>query len=158
METPTYFEAHRVGVVDYHQVLSHFKDQARGMSKIKLINTPNTRGGGKPDAHRHKNGFVLLTNKFVGDKKNSKGDIPPVAVVDPTEADRKRALGLFEENEKSNDAIQKKIRDAKRVIDKTETSPQKRTKRAGKKRPAKAAPAAYKSTKKAYIRRKDIFD
>jgi hypothetical protein len=158
MATPTYFEAHLPGVVDYRLVLSHFKDQAQGRGKMKLINNPPTRNGVKPSSDRRKNGVVLLSAKFEGNKNPSKGDIPPVAVVDPTEADRKRALGLLEESDKTNGAIQKKIRAAKSVIEAPEDKVKKRAKRVAKKRPAKATPTAYKTAKKAPKRRKDIFD
>jgi hypothetical protein len=152
MSKTAYIDAHKPGVVNYNSVLSHFKDQAQGRGKMKLIKNPPANG-------RARHGVVLLAASIELDKKHGKGDIPPVAVVDPTEADRKRALGLLENQEKSGSSAEKKIRSAKSAIEASVKKSPKLRKPSSKKKPGKVSKTKHKPPKKPVSkRRRDIFD
>jgi hypothetical protein len=83
-----YYPAFTRGVVNYSKVLDHFKEQASSRGKIKLINA---------EGHGDRKGKLVILSMTTAcdnpnDKKGDKQDPPPVQVIDPTEADRKRAL------------------------------------------------------------------
>jgi hypothetical protein len=158
MNGAIYYEAHAPGVVDYESVLRHFKDQACGRGRIRLIKSKD-----KTESGQRKNGIILLAANV--DKKDSKTDIPPVTVVDPTEADRKRALGLLESQTNSASEAEKKIQNAKSAIEASAEVKHKRptTLYTGKRKRKSVVKTGYKkptqkTVKKSVKRRKDIFD
>jgi hypothetical protein len=155
MNGATYYEAHAPGVLDYESVLRHFKDQACGRGRIRLI-----KSNDKTESGQRKNGVILLAASV--DKKDSKTSIPPVTVVDPTEADRKRALGLLESQSNSASAVEKKIQNAKSVIAEVKRK-RPATLYTGKRKRISVGKTGYKkptqkTAKQSVKRRKDIFD
>jgi hypothetical protein len=147
-----YYPAFARGVVSYSKVLEHFKEQASNRGKSKVINSEGRSG-------RKGKLVVLSTTTGPCGSENNKGgnqDPPPVQVIDPTEADRRRAL----------DKIQKEIVRGRSATYSVGNTPQKKAgvkrKRdnsgGGGKKKQKSQQQASKAVRKVIKRVRDIFD
>ena len=81
------------GGLSYKKFLKHFKDQAKGTQKLILLQdsgrSVDSKGPFKtPTTH----GSLVLVDLADHVEKNDSGQLPKVEVVEPTEADRRRAL------------------------------------------------------------------
>jgi hypothetical protein len=102
---------------------------------------------------------VLLATSV--DKKDVKNELPPVSIVDPIEAERKRAVGLLEKetSRTGKRSVKGKIASAKQVIDITKNGTRREKGSAGRKRSAKVVKIdKTPKRKKLANRAKDIFD
>lgn len=77
------------GGLSYKSVLKHFHDQAHGKQKMYLI--PNNR-----QSSRNPKSLVLLDLADNHPEQNNATNQPKIEVIDPAEAERKRALGQLE--------------------------------------------------------------
>ena len=95
------------GVVDYKKFLSHFQTQAEGKDKPVLFHAPNswakTTKNSKP--------LVIVDLADSGGIKGGKSEKPKIEVVDPTEAERLRALGeMKREGKKTQNGVDNGIK------------------------------------------------
>jgi hypothetical protein len=142
-----YYPAFTRGIVNYSKVLEHFKEQASTRGRIKLINSEGHTG------RKGKLVILSMTAPCDNDKKGNTSDPPPVEVIDPTEADRKRALDkLQKEITKGRSSVVKSVNKSKNISNKRKGS------RGGGGQSAKKIKKSQAATKTIVKRVKDIFD
>ena len=89
------------GVVDYKKFLKHFQSQAEGRDKAVLFNGSQNRGK-KSKITRPLVVVDLADTSNIADNKAEK---PKIEVVEPTEADRLRAVGEIKRESKYSDSL-----------------------------------------------------
>lgn len=95
------------GALNYNRFLNHFRNQAQGTGKPVIINAQRN-----PPSRKMRNSKALVlvdTAERDGESKGS-GSRPKVEIVDPNEAEKRRAVGEMAQQKKdqSRDATQKK--------------------------------------------------
>lgn len=135
------------GGLNYKAVLKHFRDQAEGKKNINFIHT-----NGSQRKQKGKSSLVVLDLADPDSNKKATPDQQPkIEVIDPTEAERKRALGQLAKE--ASEILENSTNQAAANIN--GHSPANSRQRQNKKRKALAT---QKIISKKVKRAKDIFD
>lgn len=141
------------GGLNYKAVLNHFQDQSKGVQKINLIHS-NRDSNGSNRKQKSRNSLVLLDLADPEKPKDSKQQ-PKIEVIDPTEAERKRALGQLEMEATEIGQVKK----AKKISKARNPAPNGHSTQSNRPRQTKKRQAtAQKIVNQKVKRAKDIFD